>query len=139
MEQYCKLMNEYSGTELFKEIIHFMDMSFPEWKTNRGLGFTSLEFVRHSIDFLSQCNLEKNEKVFNIGSLKIIYLSLVEDYERFKTEYKLVFSSFVLDRFTAEYADEIEDEYLTDFRYNYLYDIFLKQEFEKVTYDFQCK
>ncbi|WJS93877.1 hypothetical protein NYQ10_17465 [Flavobacterium johnsoniae] len=39
MMEYYDLMNEHSETELFTEIIHFMDMSFPEWKTNRGLGF----------------------------------------------------------------------------------------------------
>lgn len=137
MEQYYKLMNEYSGTELFKEIIHFMDMSFPEWKTNRGLGFTSLEFIRHCIDFLTLCNLEKNNEDLNLKSLKTIYLSLAEDYERFRMEYQSVFSSFALEKFTAEYEEEIEDEYLTDFRYNDLYDTFLNQELEKITYDFK--
>ena len=52
-------MNEYSETELFKEIIHFMDMSFPEWKTNRSLGFTSIDFIIHCIDFLTLCKRKK--------------------------------------------------------------------------------
>lgn len=137
MEQYYKLMNEYSGTELFKETIHFMNISFPEWKTNRGLGFTSVEFVRHCIDFLSLCNLKKNDGVLNLCSLKTIYLSLAEDYERFRIEYQTIFLSFALEKFIAEYEDEIEDEYLNDFRYNYLYETFLNMEFEKVTYHFK--
>ncbi|WPO78201.1 hypothetical protein [Flavobacterium sp. KACC 22761] len=136
MMEYYDLMNEYSETELFKEIIHFMDMSFPEWKTNRGLGFTSFEFIRHCINFLTLCNLEKNNGDLNLKFLKTIYLSLAEDYERFKMEYQFIFSSFVLDKFTAEYEQEIEDEYFTDFRYNDLYDSFLKKELKKVIYDF---
>ncbi|SHG58068.1 hypothetical protein SAMN05444481_105200 [Flavobacterium frigidimaris] len=131
-------MDEYSERELFKEIIHFMDISFPEWKTNRGLGFTSLEFIRHCIDFLTLSSLEKNDKVLKLRYLKTVYMSLVEDYERFRMEYQFIFSSFALDKFSAEYADEIEDEYLTDFKYNYLYNSFLNDELPKVTYDFKC-
>lgn len=131
-------MEEHSETELFKEIIHFMDISFPEWKTNKGLGFTSLEFVWHCIDFLTLCNLEKNDEVLNLKSLKTVYLSLAEDYERFRIAYQSIFLAYALDKFTAEYEDEIEDEYLTDFRYNYLYDIFLNDELQKVNYNFKC-
>lgn len=49
-----------------------MDISFPEWKTNKGLGFTSVEFIKHCIDFLSLCNLERNDQVLNRKSLKTI-------------------------------------------------------------------
>jgi hypothetical protein len=137
MLKYCNLMAEHSETEMFKEIIHFMDISFPEWKTNRGIGFTSAEFVSHCLDFLSQCTLGKRDHELNLESLKILYLSVAEDYDRFKKEYQFIFSSFALEKFTTEYEDEIEDEYLTDFRYNDLYDNFLNKEFEKVIYDFK--
>ena len=137
MEQYCELMNEYSGTELFKEIIHFMDMSFPEWKTNRGIGFSSAEFILHCMEFLSQCIMYKKDKKLNLESLKTLYLSVAEDYQRFKTEYQFIFSSFTIEKFTAEHANEIEDKYLTDLRYNDLYNTFLNMEFEKITYDFE--
>ncbi|MFH6998888.1 hypothetical protein ACHRVZ_13200 [Flavobacterium sp. FlaQc-57] len=130
-------MNEYSGTELFKETIHFMNIFFPEWKTNRGIGFSAAEFILHCIEFLSQCNLRIDNKELNHESLKTLYLSVAEDYQRFKTEYQFIFSSFALEKFTTEYADEIEDEYITDFRYNDLYDSFFNQELEKVTYDFE--
>lgn len=137
MEEYHELMENHSETELFKEIIHFMDISFPEWKTNKGLGFTSVEFIKYCIDFLSLCNLGRNDQVLNLKSLKTIYLSLAEDYERFRLEYQFIFSSFVLNKFTIEYEDEIEDEYLTDFRYNCLYEFFFNQELGKVVYDFE--
>jgi len=130
-------MDEYSETELFKEIIHFMEISFPEWKTNREVGFSAAEFILHSIEFLSQCNLEKPDNELNHKSLKTLYLSVAEDYQRFKTEYQFIFSSFTLGKFTTEYENEIEDKYLTDFRYNDLYESFFKQELEKITYDFK--
>ncbi|MFH6956819.1 hypothetical protein ACHRV1_05380 [Flavobacterium aquidurense] len=137
MIEYYNLMNEHSETELFKEIIHFMDISFPEWKTNKGLGTSATEFILHCIDFLSQCTLEKRGNEFNSESLAILYLSVAEDYERFKTEYQFIFSALVLEKFTAEFEVDLEDEYLTDYRYNYLYDTFLNEELGKTTYDFK--
>lgn len=130
-------MNEHSETELFKEIIHFMDISFPEWKMNKGLGTSATEFILHCIDFLSQCTLEKRDNELNCESLKTLYLSVAEDYERFKTEYQFIFSSLALEKFAIEFEQELEDEYLTDFRYNDLYDTFFNQELKKVTYDFR--
>lgn len=138
MDSYYKLIYEHSETELFEKIIHFMDISFPQWKTNRDLGFTSVEFIWHCIDFLSLCNLENNDEVFNLRSFNTIYLSLAEDYERFRMEYKSIFFSSVLDKFTAEYSDEIEDEHLTDFRYNQLYNNLLSNKIKRVPYDFRC-
>lgn len=132
-------MNEHSVTELFKETIHFMDISFPEWKTNRGIGFSAAEFILHCIEFLSQCNLGKQNDELNLKSLKTLYLSVAEDYQRLKTEYQFIFSSFALEKFTIEYEYEIEDKYLTDFRYNELYDTFFNEELGKVTYSFEHK
>ena len=61
--------------------------------------------------------------------MKTICLSLAEDFERFRVEYQFIFSSFALEKFTIEYGNEIEDEYLTDFRYNCLHETFLNMEF----------
>nr|WP_294789283.1 hypothetical protein [uncultured Flavobacterium sp.] len=114
-----------------------MDISFPEWKTNRGLGFTSLKFVIHCIEFLTLLNLEKNDEVLNLKSLRTLYLSLAEDYERFRIEYQSIFLAYALQKFAYEFEDVIEDEYLTDFRYNCLYETFVKVELEKVIYEFK--
>lgn len=137
MSIYKRLMNEHSETELFKEIIHFMDISFPEWKTNKGLGTSATEFILHCIDFLSQCTLEKTGDELNSKSLTTLYLSVAEDYERFKTEYQFIFSANVLEKFTAKFEEELEDEHLTDYRYNDLYDTFLNHERQKVKHDFK--
>lgn len=99
-------MEEYSGTELFREIIHFMDISFPEWKTNRGIGLSAAEFISYCIEFLSQCTLDKRDDELNHESLKTIYLSVPEDYQRFQTEYQFIFSSFALSKSAAEYKDK---------------------------------
>ncbi|MBF4517837.1 hypothetical protein IRZ71_15840 [Flavobacterium sp. ANB] len=139
MYTYKILMEQHSNTELFKEIIHFMDISFPEWKTNKGLGTTATEFISDCIDFLSQCNLEKRNDQLNIQSLTQIYLSVAEDYERYKMQYQSIFLENTLEKFEVEFEKELEDEYLTDFRYNDLYDTFLNQELEKVIYDFKIQ
>lgn len=132
-------MNEHSETELFKEIIHFMDISFPEWKTNKGLGTTSREFISDCIDFLRQCNLEKPDGLLNKESLTQIYLSVSEDYERYKMQYQSIFFENTLEKFEIEFEQELEDEYLTDYRYNHLYNSFFNQELKKVIYDFKIQ
>ena len=137
MIEYYNLMNEHSETELFKEIIHFMDISFPEWKTNRGLGTSATEFIFHCIDFLSACTLDKRGDELNKESLITLYLSVAEDYERFKIEYQFICSTVVLEKFTAKFEEELEHEHLTDYRYNDLYNNFLNHEQQKVTYDFK--
>lgn len=136
MDAYKTLMEEHSDTELFKELIHFMDISFPEWKTNKGLGTTATEFISDSINFLSQCNLEKRDDQLNKQSLTQIYLSLAEDYERYKIQYQSIFFENTLEKFATEFEEELEDEFLTDFRYNDLYDNFFNQELMKVVHDF---
>lgn len=130
-------MNEHSETELFKEIIHFMDISFPEWKTNKGLGTSATEFILHCVDFLSQCTLGKRANELNSEALTTLYVNVAEDYERFKTENQFIFSALVLEKFTTQFEDNFEDEYLTNYRYNHLYDTFLNEELGKVTYDFK--
>ncbi|WP_272023610.1 hypothetical protein [Olleya namhaensis] len=42
-------MEEYSHLEIYKETIHFMDLAFPEWTTNKGVGFWAAEFILTSI------------------------------------------------------------------------------------------
>ena len=136
MDAYKTLMEEHSDTELFKELIHFMEIAFPEWKTNKGLGTTATEFISDSINFLSQCNLEKRDDQLNKQSLTQIYLSLAEDYERYKIQYQSIFFENTLEKFATEFEEELEDEFLTDFRYNDLYDNFFNQELMKVVHDF---
>ncbi|PBJ14367.1 hypothetical protein [Flavobacterium sp. ACN6] len=113
-----------------------MYISFPEWETNKGLGTTATEFISDSIEFLSQCNLEKRDDQLNKQSLTQIYLSLAENYERYKVQYQSIFFENTLEKFTAEFEEELEDEYFTDFMYNYLFDSFLNKELEKVIYSF---
>lgn len=137
MLEYNNLIDEHSESEFFKETIHFMNISFPEWKTNRGIGFSAVEFILHCIDYLNLCPLEKRDNELNYNSLKTLYLSVAEDYKRFKKEYQYIFSNFALEKFYDEYESELDDEYLTDYRYNDLYNAFLNQELEKVTYDFR--
>lgn len=137
MDKYETLMEEHSDTELFKELIHFMDISFPEWKTNKGLGTTATEFISDCIEFFSQCTLENRDDLLNKESLTQIYFSVAEDYERYKIQYQSIFLENILEKFAVEFERELEDEYLTDYRYNDLYDNFFNEELEKETYNFK--
>jgi len=64
------------------------------------------------------------------------YISVAEDYERYKMQYQSIFFENTLEKFEIEFEQELEDEYLTDFRYNDLYDTFFNQELKKVVYSF---
>ncbi|GAA3776673.1 hypothetical protein [Flavobacterium ginsengiterrae] len=75
----------------------------------------------------------------NKESLTHIYLSVAEDYERYKTQYQSIFFANTLEKFTTEFEEELEDEYLTDYRYNDLFDNFLNKELQKMTYDFKVE
>jgi len=51
-------------------------------------------------------------------------------------QYQSIFFENTLEKFEIEFEQELEDEYLTDFRYNDLYDTFFNQELKKVVYSF---
>ncbi|KLT67768.1 hypothetical protein [Flavobacterium sp. ABG] len=70
----------------------------------------------------------KRDNQLNEQSLTQIYLSLAEDYERYKMQYQSIFFENTLERFAIEFEKELEDQYLTDYRYNDLYKTFLNQE-----------
>lgn len=70
---YFLLINEYSGTELYKEIIHFMNLAFPEWTSNAGIGRWAAEFVLRAIQ-----NIEYTEEkgYTPLETLKDMYVGL---------------------------------------------------------------
>lgn len=117
---YIYLMEEYSQTEIFKEIIHFMDLAFPEWTSNKGVGTWSAEFVLNAIQNLEYLNEKTDYSSFEV--LKDIYMSLVEDYNISKTKYSLVIKDYILSDFEIEYREFLEEnEYLPEKDFNALY------------------
>lgn len=116
---YFLLINEYSGTELYKEIIHFMNLAFPEWTSNAGIGRWAAEFVLTAIQ-----NLEYTEEkeYTSLETLKDMYVGLAEDYHSAKKEYQLSVLDDILYDFDLKYGDYLdENKDLPDNDFNALY------------------
>lgn len=53
--EYYLLMEEYSHTPLFKQMIVFMNTTFPEWKTHNGVGSNiACKNTKYNIAFSSR-------------------------------------------------------------------------------------
>ncbi|SFJ00034.1 hypothetical protein [Olleya namhaensis] len=138
-QDYILLNREYSHTEIFKEIILFMDSAFPEWTTNRGIGFWAAEFVLTAIQNLEHLYEDINNS--SIQVLKDVYMSLVVDYKITKKQFTSVVIDTIIHNFEIEYNELLdENEYLpiNDFKalYDELYNVYEIKILNKVTYNF---
>ncbi|MCF8715528.1 hypothetical protein JM658_11895 [Joostella atrarenae] len=135
---YFVLINEYSEAVLYKEIIHFMNIAFPEWNSNAGIGSWAAEFVLTAIQ-----NLEyTEEKEYTLlKTLKEMYVTLADDYNSFKEKYQFIILDDILKQFNIEYGeflDEHENLSEKDFEalYEELYATYRNKYFNVVTYSF---
>ena len=140
-EDYFLLMEEYSGTELYKEIIEFMYLAFPEWTSNKGIGTWAAEFVLAAMQNLEYL-YDDDKHITKENTFKDLYLTLVDDFNDFKSSYTFSFQDRVLNDFENEYTEFLEDnEHLpeTDFKalYNELYNKFYEVQSKKVIYNFR--
>jgi len=133
-------MQEYSCSEIYREIIHFMDSTYPKWNSNKGIGFWAAEFVLNSI-----YNLKHLEDQFHLNTpdkLKEIYLYLKESYNESKASFVFVLSDTINIDFEKEYLQILEDNSeLSEFEYAKLYEKlyfgFKAMVMKKVTYTFE--
>lgn len=138
-QDYITLMEEYSHLEIYKETIHFMDIAFPNWTTNRGIGFWAAEFVLTSIQNLEHLYNETNSSSFE--TLKELYLNLVDDYENSKSQFSFAISNKILKDFELEYnvlLDENEQLPKNDFNalYDDIFNSYKIKTLNKITYNF---
>src|SRR5690606_18953598 len=82
---YFILSGEHFGTELYKEIIHYMDIAFPEWTSHAGIGSWAAEFVLTGIQNLEYYGEEEQTSA---EMLRDIYVELAVDYKSFKESYQ---------------------------------------------------
>lgn len=139
-EDYYSVMEEYFNTELFQEIIHFMDIKYPNWKTNGGIGFWAAEFVNSAIQnneyFLDRDEFSFKEMLVNL------YEELDYDYERMKSNFDMVYNNVLFMDFENHYEDELEENnHLSEVDYtlfyNNLYATFKKEHLKIITYNFE--
>lgn len=138
-KDYFVLMEEYSETELFKEIVHFMNMAFPEWLTNRGIGGWAAEFILTNIQDLDY--FKELEDYSSLKKLTDCYLSVSTTYNTTKTQYSIVTNELLLQTFNNEFEIELSDnEYLSpkkfDAFYESLYTPYQNAFLNKISYNF---
>ena len=141
-QDYYTLIEEYYETELFKEIIHFMNIAFPEWKTNKGIGFWAGEFILNSI--LNNEYLTDVEEFSQRDLLITLYAELEIEYKKCKNQYTFVFNDSILDEFNIECKILLDEkEHLNDLEYsifyNQLFYKFKSKKLLKITYDFESE
>ena len=132
-------MEEYSHLEIYKETIHFMNIAFPEWTTNKGIGFWAAEFILTSILNLEHIYEEASYSSFDI--LKDLYTNLVVDYKSTTKQFTSAVIDAIIYNFEIEYDELLdENEHLSkeDYKvfYNNLYNSFEKRHLNKITYIF---
>ncbi|WP_417443274.1 hypothetical protein [Joostella sp.] len=117
---YYILINEYTETELYKEINHFMNLAFPEWNSNAGIGSWAAEFVLTAIQ-----NLEHTEEkeYSQLETLKEMYVGLAEDYNSFKEKYQSIILDDILKQFNIEHGEFLDEHgHLSEKDFDTLYE-----------------
>lgn len=139
-KDYYTLMEEYKGTELFYETLHFMDLAFPEWKSNKGIGTWAGEFVLLIIE--NNEYLDDREEYTFKEMLTNLYIDLADRYSDMQVEYRFAFDDRIISQFNNDKEFELnEKEHLPFKEYSVFYDmLFLEyknEKLEKVTYNFK--
>ena len=116
-----------------------MDIAFPEWTTNKGIGFWAAEFILTSILNLEHIYEEASYSSFDI--LKDLYTNLVVDYKSTTKQFTSAVIDAIIYNFEIEYDEVLdENEHLSkedyNFFYNKLYNAYQEKYLNKVTYDF---
>jgi hypothetical protein len=117
-----------------------MDIKYPNWKTNNGIGFWAADFV-YSVIQNDEYLLDRNEYSFK-NMLENLYQELVYDYERMKSNFDMVYQNVLLNDFENHYEEELEEnDHLSEEDYssfyNNLFSQFKNEHVKNVTYNFK--
>ena len=139
-ESYINLLEEYSQTEIFKEIISFLNKTYPKWSSNHFLGAYAAEFVETIIQTLEY--LQVREEHTKLEMLKNIHEEITSRFNDTYFNYQSIFSEQLIINFESAFEEELSDnshlpyqEY-SDF-YDKLFDAFEKNEKDKIIYNFE--
>ena len=126
---YYALKNEYSGKEILKEAILFMNSAFPEWKTNGGVGSWAAEFMYDSLESLGYLQ-DEDAEYSSLEMLKNLYEVLAYNYQRKKDSYSYAIIASIRKDFDIANEDfDYDNEHLSVEDYSALYKMKLA-EFE---------
>jgi len=118
---YKELTDIYSSSEIYKEIIHFMDLAFPEWNSNYGIGKWAPEFINATIESLDF--LPEFAKDTSLNNLIALYGELTDSYQSYKESYQKTLSIIINNEFNLKYELEfmnLENDEITRLFNNFI-------------------
>ena len=108
---YDQILYNYSGSVQLEEILHFLELAFPDWKTNGGLGAFAPEFVIWVLDHTSESY--QNDSFLDF--LKFVYFEIADEYSKFQKSQAFSFDIECIQDFPedseAYYEALSDDEY----------------------------
>ncbi|MEE9348903.1 MAG: hypothetical protein V3U80_02535 [Flavobacteriaceae bacterium] len=96
---YHDLMNIHFNTEVFADVIDFIDLAFPKWRTHEGLGIFAPEFLKEIIEsfqYSTDENETSKEKLEHLYS-EITYSYIDKEYWNKDWTFKLINKKIELD------------------------------------------
>ena len=134
---YYELMEDCPNSELFDEILIFMDSFFPDWKTNNNLGYWSADFVLDMVNLYDSQDVTISFREMLVN----LYPDLAEEFHSRKQDYNFAFKESILQLFENKYEDELrENNHLSQKDYNALYDHLhnelLNEKLKEIPYNF---
>lgn len=139
-ESYVGLMEEYSQTEIFKEIINFLNKKFPKWSSNHFLGSWAAEFVETTIQNLEY--LQNRDEHTKLEMLTSIQEEITNRFDDTCINYQSMFSEKLIINFESTFEEELDDNRHLPYQeysdyYDTLFNVFEKKEKDKVIYNFK--
>ncbi|WP_397364507.1 hypothetical protein [Olleya sp. R77988] len=131
---FRELICEHQGTELYQEIIHYMNWLYPKWNSNLGIGYGASEFILTAIQNLEGISDFSSEN--RQTNLETLYEQLSFWYARTKEWYQSTLKENMYDKFKASFIDFEYLDDICDFEHDKLYSAFVKKEMSKIYYEF---
>lgn len=135
-ENYYLIMEEYAHTDIFKIIVSVLDNHYKNWKTNRGLGDSSAEFVLLGIDLCDYITVADQEGNLLKSAYDEVYEIISVLYQKFYSSYQSSFKCNFIDKFSAYIEINFAEKELTTEQYEQLYNEQFELAQNLIPYDF---
>ena len=129
-QSYDLIENLYSGTVQLEEVLHFLNLAYPKWKTNGELGAFAPEFV---LWVLEHTESFYKSKPF-LEYLKALYAEILEEYDSYKEEQAFSFDLECIALFSEDLDKDVEA--LNDEAYKAELNKFAASKREKIAFSF---
>lgn len=127
---YDQISYNYSGSVQLEEILHFLDLAFPKWKTNCGLGTFAPEFVNWLLEHTSESF--QDDSFLNF--LNLLYLEIADEYSKYEESQAFSFDLECIKHFPED--SETSYDALSGFEYKVELEKFKASRREINAFDF---